>query len=255
MVLPPAARSLTPRLVHSCLLCNKPRSVILRWPRVTVLPPDTAGSRALADSTLYFGDNLEVMQKHLDPGSVDLVYLDPPFNSNRNYNVLFARHDMVSEDQAQLQAFGDTWRWTPETELQFVKAMSGGLPLRAIDALRAMRTLLGENDGMAYLVNMAPRLVELHRLLKSTGSLYLHCDPTMSHYLKVLLDAIFGPGLFRSEIVWRRYGAHNDANGWSRPRRHPVLREGQEVHVQQAVHGIRARLYCSTLPFLGPGWP
>lgn len=149
----------------------------------------------MADNKLFYGDNLDVMRKHIPTESVDLVYLDPPFNSNKNYNVLFGKHNTVDEasDAAQMQAFGDTWVWTPTTDEQYRDLMAGEVPARVADALSAFRTLLTENDAMAYLVNMAPRLVELHRVLKPTGSLYLHCDPTMSHYLKVLLDTIFGP--------------------------------------------------------------
>jgi DNA modification methylase len=165
---------------------------------------------------LYYGDNLDVLRNNIANESVDLVYLDPPFNSARNYNLIFAKHAVtVDHDAAQIQAFGDTWVWTPETDEQYAEYVSGGgLPNQVADALTAFRTLLGENDAMAYLVNMAPRLVELHRVLKPTGSLYLHCDPTMSHYLKVLLDAIFGARFFHSEIVWKRYGAHNDSKGY-----------------------------------------
>ena len=171
---------------------------------------------------LYYGDNLEVLREHLPSQSVDLVYLDPPFNSNRNYNVIFARHDTKSSaDMAQIQAFDDTWHWTPVTEEQYAKAIAGELPLRVGDALTAMRMLLGENDAMAYLVNMAPRLVELRRVLKPTGSLYLHCDPTMSHYLKLLLDAIFGAEHFRNEISWQRSGAKNDSLRYGRS--HDIL--------------------------------
>jgi len=159
---------------------------------------------------LFYGDNLDVLRKSVATESVDLVYLDPPFNSNRNYNVIFARK-ASSADTAQIQAFDDTWRWTQVTEQQYVDLLNGGLPNAVADALRAMHTLLGENDALAYLVNMAPRLVEMHRVLKSTGSLYLHCDPTMSHYLKVLLDAIFGPANFRNEIIWKRTSAHSSA--------------------------------------------
>lgn len=163
-------------------------------------------------NTLYYGDNLEVLQQHVASESVDLVYLDPPFNSNRNYNVIFGRHKTLpSSDTAQIQAFDDTWHWTPSTDEQYKTLVSGGTFNRVADALTAMRTLLGENDAMAYLVNMAPRLVELHRVLKPTGSLWLHCDPTMSHYLKILLDAIFGPDRFRNEIVWRRTAVKGDA--------------------------------------------
>lgn len=154
---------------------------------------------------LFYGDNLEVLPK-VASESVDLVYLDPPFNSNRSYNVIFARN-ASSSDTAQIQAFDDTWRWTQVTEEQYIDLLNGGLPNAAADALRAMHTLLGENDALAYLVNMAPRLVEMHRLLKATGSLWLHCDPTMSHYLKVLLDAIFGAENLRNEIIWQRTGS------------------------------------------------
>lgn len=169
----------------------------------------------MAVNTLYYGDNLDVLRKHIPDASVDLVYLDPPFNSNRNYNVIFGKHP-ASSDAAQIQAFGDTWVWTSVTEEQFAELVEGQLPLKVADALTAMRTLIGENDAMAYLVNMAPRLDELHRVLKATGSLYLHCDPTMSHYLKVLLDAIFGPENFRNEITWERSGAKNDSLRYGR---------------------------------------
>ncbi len=154
---------------------------------------------------LFYGDNLNVLQAHIQDESVDLVYLDPPFNSNRNYNVIFGKHQRNdSSDAAQIEAFGDTWVWTPTTDQQYQDLVSGGLPNAVADALMAMLTLLTENDAMAYLVNMAPRLVELHRVLKDTGSLYLHCDSTMSHYLKLLLDAIFGPGRFVNEVIWQR---------------------------------------------------
>lgn len=157
---------------------------------------------------LYYGDNLEVLRGSIADESVDLVYLDPPFNSARNYNVIFSRSASAvkhsADASAQIEAFEDTWTWTPETDRQFEEHVSGGLPGKVADALGAMRTLLGENDASAYLVNMAPRLVELHRVLKQTGSLYLHCDPTMSHYLKILLDAIFDPRNFRNEITWKR---------------------------------------------------
>lgn len=155
---------------------------------------------------LFYGDNLDVLRNHVADGSVDLVYLDPPFNSNRSYNVIFARN-ASSSDTAQIQAFDDTWRWTQVTEIQYLDLVNGGAPTAVGDALRAMHTLVGENDALAYLVNMAPRLVELHRVLKPTGSLWLHCDPTMSHYLKLLLDAIFGAANFRNEIIWQRTGS------------------------------------------------
>lgn len=159
---------------------------------------------------LFYGDNLEVLRQRIADESVDLVYLDPPFNSNRSFNVIFARHAATENDErAQIQAFDDTWRWTPVTEQQYSSYVTGELPQPVADALTAFRLLLGENDAMAYLVNMAPRLVELHRVLKESGALYLHCDPTMSHYLKVLLDAIFGAANFITEVIWKRTSAHN----------------------------------------------
>jgi DNA modification methylase len=161
---------------------------------------------------LYYGDNLDVLRTHIKDETVDLVYLDPPFNSNRSFNVIFKKHDVATNgDAAQIQAFDDTWRWTPTTDEQYAEYVNGGVPVRVADALTAFRTLLGENDAMAYLVNMAPRLVELHRILKPTGSLYLHCDPTMSHYLKVLLDAIFDARFFQNEISWKRFSGKNDS--------------------------------------------
>lgn len=158
----------------------------------------------MADNHLYFGDNLEVLQKYIADESVDLVYLDPPFNSNRNYSVIFNRHGQVEADAtAQIEAFEDTWHWTSATAEQYADFVTNAAGSVA-DALTAFRTMLGENDAMAYLVNMAPRLVELYRVLKPSGSLYLHCDPTMSHYLKVLLDGIFDVRNFRNEIIWKR---------------------------------------------------
>ena len=155
-------------------------------------------------NALFYGDNLDVLKgNEIADESVDLIYLDPPFNSKRAYNVLFHAHS--GEDaQAQIQAFDDTWTWTQDTEQEYEHLISGGLPGRVADALQAMYGLLGENDLMAYLVMMTPRLIELHRVLKSTGTLYLHCDPTASHYLKVMLDAIFKPENFRNEIIWQR---------------------------------------------------
>jgi DNA modification methylase len=168
----------------------------------------------MADNHLFYGDNLDVLSK-LPSESVDLVYLDPPFNSARNYNVIFGRGDAAPDVGAQIQAFEDTWTWTQATEREYIEYVNGGVPARVAEALTAFRVLLGENDALAYLVNMAPRLTHLHRVLKSTGSLYLHCDPTMSHYLKVLLDAIFGARYFRSDITWVRTTTHNDAKRWS----------------------------------------
>ena len=161
----------------------------------------------MATNQLFYGDNLPVLREHVETESVDLVYLDPPFNSNRSYSVIFGEHVQRDTDaNAQIQAFDDTWHWTPETERLYRDILLNS-PTAVADAMQAFRTLVGESDAMAYLVMMAPRLVELHRALKPTGSLVLHCDPTMSHYLKVLLDSIFGPENSRNEIIWQRTGA------------------------------------------------
>lgn len=157
---------------------------------------------------LYYGDNLGVLRDEIADNSVDLIYLDPPFNSNASYNVLF-RGPSGSESAAQIEAFDDTWHWTDAAEEAFGEVLRSGNGAAA-EMLRAMRSFLGENDMMAYLAMMAVRLLELHRVLKPTGSLYLHCDPTASHYLKILLDAVFGARNFRNEIVWKRSDAHND---------------------------------------------
>jgi DNA modification methylase len=152
---------------------------------------------------LYYGDNLDVLRQDIKDESVDLIYLDPPFNSNRSYSVLF-QEKSGNEAQAQIEAFDDTWKWSQESEAAYLDLIQGTAPNKVKDALEAMRRLLGDNDLLAYLVMMTQRLVELHRVLKATGSLYLHCDPTASHYLKIVLDAIFGPQNFRNEITWRR---------------------------------------------------
>ena len=157
---------------------------------------------------LYFGDNLDILREHVPDESADLVYLDPPFNSNATYNVLF-KEASGEGSAAQIHAFDDTWHWNQESERAYRDVVTDG-PKKLADLLQAMLSFLGRNDMMAYLTMMSPRMVELHRVLKQTGSIYLHCDPTASHYLKLLMDAVFGPGQFRSEISWKRYGAHND---------------------------------------------
>ncbi|MDD5707365.1 MAG: DNA methyltransferase [Kiritimatiellae bacterium] len=149
-------------------------------------------------NTLYYGDNLDILKRYVTDESVDLVYLDPPFNSNANYNVLFAERD-GSQAASQIQAFEDTWHWDSEDEGVYADLVTQGG--KVADCLQAFRTFLGPCDLLAYLVMMAPRLVELRRVMKPTASIYLHCDPTASHYLKMLLDAVF-PGTFRNEIIW-----------------------------------------------------
>jgi adenine specific DNA methylase Mod len=162
----------------------------------------------MPENLLYYGDNLDVLRRHVKDESVDLVYLDPPFNSSATYNVLFSEHS-GERAASQIKAFEDTWHWDSSAALAFQETVEQGGPVA--DALRAFRTLLGDSDMTAYLAMMAPRLVELRRVLKPTGSIYLHCDPTASHYLKLLMDAIFGPENFLNEIVWKRTSAHSSA--------------------------------------------
>lgn len=161
----------------------------------------------MAENVLYYGDNLDILRRYVKDESVDLVYLDPPFNSNANYNVLFAEKD-GKRSAAQIKAFEDTWEWDEASARALWEVIQhGGKPAQA---MQAFRILLGDSDMLAYLAMMAPRLIELHRVLKPTGSLFLHCDPTASHYLKILMDTIFGPRNFRNEVVWRRTRGHND---------------------------------------------
>jgi len=165
-----------------------------------------------ARNALYYGDNLAVLRESIATESVDLIYLDPPFNSQATYNLLF-RSPAGAGSQAQIEAFEDTWHWAEEAERAFDQVMRSG-NTNAADMLRAMRSSLGENDMMAYLAMMAIRLIELHRVLRPTGSLYLHCDPTASHYLKLLLDGIFGAENYQNEIIWKRTGSHGGSKRW-----------------------------------------
>jgi len=163
-------------------------------------------------NVLYYGDNLDILRRYVPDASVDLIYLDPPFNSNRDYNVIF-RDESGNRSDAQLLAFEDTWHWGPSAESTYryltnTAHHEGRVPDKVSTIIAALRSGIGSNQMMAYLVEMAVRLVELHRVLKPTGSLYLHCDPTASSYLKILLDVLFDPRNFRNEVVWRRTGSH-----------------------------------------------
>lgn len=169
-------------------------------------------------NVLFYGDNLQVLRQHVRDESVDLVYLDPPFNSNQNYNVLFQERD-GTRSPAQIAAFEDTWTWDQAAAADYQEAVEAGG--KAADALRAFRTFLGDTDMLAYLSMMAPRLIELRRVMKDTASIYLHCDPTSSHYLKVLMDAVFSPGRFLNEVIWQRTNARSTGGRW--PRVHDVL--------------------------------
>jgi site-specific DNA-methyltransferase (adenine-specific) len=170
--------------------------------------------QAIAENTLFYGDNLPILREHIGSASIDLVYLDPPFNSNRSYNVLFA-DESGKESQAQITAFEDTWHWDKSAAHTYHEMIQNG-PLDVVKVIGSLHDFIGENQMMAYLVMMAVRLVELHRVLKPAGSLYLHCDPTASHYLKVVLDTVFGAKNFVNEIVWERFNFHADAKRWGR---------------------------------------
>lgn len=170
------------------------------------------GGKALTNQ-LYYGDNLDVMRRYIGDESVDLVYLDPPFNSNATYNVLFAeKGENGTKSASQIKAFEDTWHWDQSAAKTYqLTVESGGAVSKA---LQAFHTLLGPSNMMAYLAMMAPRLVELRRVMKPTASIYLHCDPTASHYLKLLMDAVFGAETFMNEVVWKRTSAHSGSKRW-----------------------------------------
>ena len=200
-------------------------------------------------NTLYYGDNLDILRQHVPDESVDLVYLDPPFNSNANYNVLF-KEQSGEASPAQIRAFTDTWEWTQEAERTYEQEIitNPGTPANVKEMVSAFRQFIGSNAMMAYLVMMTPRLVELRRVLKPTGSIYLHCDPTASHYLKLLMDAVFGGANFRNEIVWKRTTAHSDVAQGARHmgRIHDMIvavQQAQATNLEYNLHSLRSRLY------------
>jgi len=156
------------------------------------------------ENTLYYGDNLDILRRYIPDESIDLVYLDPPFKSSQNYNILFKEQN-GSRAASQIRAFEDTWTWSQEDEAVYADLVTKGG--KVADCLQAFRTFLGPCDMLAYLVMMAPRLAELRRVMKKTASIYLHCDPAAGHYLKMLMDAVFGPERFINEIVWKRTSA------------------------------------------------
>jgi len=149
---------------------------------------------------LYYGDNLNILREYISDSSIDLIYLDPPFNSKATYNIIFKEKNGTASP-AQIKAFDDTWHWDINAEETYREIVEKA-PKKVADLIKALRGFLGSNDMMAYLVMMAIRLVELHRVLKDTGSIYLHCDPKASHYLKLVMDSVFGVKKFRNEIIW-----------------------------------------------------
>jgi site-specific DNA-methyltransferase (adenine-specific) len=160
---------------------------------------------------LFYGDNLDILRRYVSDESVDLIYLDPPFNSKATYNVLFGEQN-GTQAASQIKAFEDTWQWDQVAAQSYQEVVEAGGEVSS--AMQAFRTLLGDNNMLAYLSMMSPRLVELKRVLKPTGSIYLHCDPTASHYLKILMDAVFCTVNFRNEVIWKRTTAHNDPKKW-----------------------------------------
>jgi site-specific DNA-methyltransferase (adenine-specific) len=176
--------------------------------------PDEVMITGVSMNTLFYGENLGILRGHFQDESVDLIYLDPPFNSKRDYNLLF-KSPKGQRSTAQIEAFEDTWHWGTQSEGEYSEVVRGANTDLA-QIVAALHSFLGQNDMMAYLVMMANRLSELHRVLRPTGSLYLHCDPTASHYLKIVLDGVFGKENYRNEIIWRRANAHNDPKMFGR---------------------------------------
>ena len=161
---------------------------------------------------VYYGDNLEVLRKYIKDETIDLCYIDPPFNSKRNYNQIY--NNLGKEDKAQAQAFVDTWTWDTMAEEGFAEITSnynGVFTKQSIELIIGLSKVLGKGSLLAYLISMTLRIAEIYRVLKDTGSFYFHCDPTASHYLKIIIDAIFCAkgGDFRNEIIWERTNAHN----------------------------------------------
>ncbi len=173
----------------------------------------------MAQNFLYYGDNLDILRRYIKDETIDLIYLDPPFKSNQDYNVLFQERN-GSQSKAQIKVFEDTWQWDQEAAKSYHEVVEKG-PEKVSKVMRAFRMFLGDNDMLAYLAMMAPRLVQLRRVLKSTGSIYLHCDPTSSHYLKMLMDAVFEARNFRNEIVWCYTGPSGAKKAF--PKKHDVL--------------------------------
>jgi site-specific DNA-methyltransferase (adenine-specific) len=191
-------------------------------------------------NALYYGDNLGILREYIPNESVDLVYLDPPFNSNRDYNVIF-KDESGRKSDAQILAFEDTWHWGPDAESQYsyltnTALNNGKVPAPVSSIVAALRHGIGENQMLAYIVEMAVRLVELRRVLRPTGSLWLHCDPTASHYLRLVLDAIFGPENFQNEIIWKRTTAHSDSKRAGRIHDVLLFYARSEDHVWNKVH-------------------
>ncbi len=190
----------------------------------------------MKDNLLYYGDNLDILRRYVGDETVDLVYLDPPFNKNASYNILYTEQN-GSRSPAQVKAFEDIWTWDQVAVTSYEEVVEAGGEVSR--TMQAFRQLLGDNNMLAYLSMMAPRLMELRRVMKPTGSIYLHCDPTASHYLKLLMDAVFGPKHFQNEIIWHYTGGGRSKRYFSRKhdilfwycKGHPALFNIDEVRV------------------------
>lgn len=197
------------------------------------------------ENTLYYGDNLEILRHYVSNESIDLVYLDPPFKSDQNYNILFKEKN-GTDSAAQIKVFEDTWHWNQEAEETYMEITEKG-PHKVAELMIALRSFLGSNDMMAYLVMMAVRLVELHRVLKDTGSIYLHCDPTASHYLKLVMDAVFSPVNFKNEITWKRKTGRGETQ-------HKSSRFGTSTDILLFYSKSKNNIFNSQFSFTAPGY-
>lgn len=195
------------------------------------------------ENKLFFGDNLDILREHIPDESVDLIYLDPPFNSKATYNVLF-REQSGEESTAQITAFEDTWHWGLESEKTYHELVTQGTKKLA-DLIQALRSFLGQNDMMAYLTMMGIRLVEMHRVLNRSGSIYLHCDPTASHYLKLLMDTVFGVQNFRNEIIWC-YRTGGISKKWF-GRKHDIILSYSKNLGESYFSSLKEKTYIPTL--------
>ena len=181
-------------------------------------------SKEKATNLLYYGDNLDVLRRKIGTATVDLCYIDPPFNSKRDYNQIY--NNIGGEDRAQAQAFTDTWVWDSHAIAGYEEILAnaeGRFQPQLVALIKGLRGVLQEGSILAYLVSMSLRITEIQRVLKLTGSFYLHCDPTSSHYLKLVCDACFvgGGGDFQNEVIWHYRGGGISPSRWGR--KHDVI--------------------------------
>ena len=189
----------------------------------------------IKNETIYYGDCLEVL-KDMRSEQVDLIYLDPPFNSKRNYNTIFGS-DLSNDEKCQFRAFTDTWHWG-DTAAERVRALKDAVGNPAHDVICGLEHIHGPSTSLSYLSYMAPRLVELKRVLKPTGTIYLHCDPTMSHSLKLMMDGIFDAENFRNEIIWQYDGPQRPSKKNFGSKHDVILRYSKSASYMSDEQGI-----------------